>query len=66
MRVTSQLIDTATGTHLWAERYDRDLTDIFAVQDDITSRVAGLHGFELRFGPSEHGGLQVDLEGSRR
>src|SRR5260370_23251743 len=40
VRITSQLIDTATGTHLWAERYDRDLTDIFAVQDDITSCVA--------------------------
>ena len=39
VRITSQLIDIATGTHLWAERYDRDLTDIFAVQDDITSRV---------------------------
>src|ERR1700730_18169421 len=39
VRITSQLIDAATGTHLWAERYDRDLTDIFAVQDDITSRV---------------------------
>jgi adenylate cyclase len=39
VRITSQLIDTATGTHLWAERYDRDLTDIFTVQDDITSRV---------------------------
>jgi adenylate cyclase len=39
VRVGSQLIDIATGTHLWAERYDRDLTDIFAVQDDITSRV---------------------------
>src|SRR6202045_770319 len=40
VRITSQLIDTATGTHLLAERYDRDLTDIFAVQDDIASRVA--------------------------
>ncbi len=40
VRITSQLIDTAAGTHLWAERYDRDLTDIFAVQDDITSCVA--------------------------
>ncbi len=40
VRINSQLIDTETGTHLWAERYDRDLTDIFAVQDDITSRVA--------------------------
>src|SRR3954447_455138 len=40
VRITSQLIDTSTGTHLWADRYDRDLTDIFSVQDDITSRVA--------------------------
>ncbi|HJY48066.1 MAG TPA: hypothetical protein VJ349_05385, partial [Stellaceae bacterium] len=40
VRISSQLINTATGTHLWADRYDRDLTDIFAVQDDITSRVA--------------------------
>src|SRR5689334_19459927 len=39
VRISSQLIDIPTGTHLWAERYDRDLTDIFAVQDDITSRV---------------------------
>jgi adenylate cyclase len=39
VRISSQLIDISTGTHLWAERYDRDLTDIFAVQDDITSRV---------------------------
>jgi adenylate cyclase len=40
VRISSQLINIATGTHLWAERYDRDLTDIFVVQDDITSRVA--------------------------
>src|SRR5215472_8483454 len=40
LRVTTQLIDTATGMHLWAERYDRDMADVFEVQDDITSRVA--------------------------
>ena len=40
LRVTTQLIDTATGMHLWAERYDRDMADVFDVQDDITSRVA--------------------------
>jgi adenylate cyclase len=40
VRISGQLINIATGTHLWAERYDRDLTDIFAVQDDIASRVA--------------------------
>jgi TolB-like protein/class 3 adenylate cyclase len=40
-RITSQLVDAITGAHLWAERYDRDLSDIFAVQDEITATVAG-------------------------
>jgi TolB-like protein/DNA-binding winged helix-turn-helix (wHTH) protein len=40
IRITGQLIDAATGTHLWAERYDRDLSDIFALQDEITASVA--------------------------
>jgi TolB-like protein/Flp pilus assembly protein TadD len=39
VRTTSQLIDAETGKHLWADRYDRDLTDIFALQDEITRRV---------------------------
>jgi adenylate cyclase len=39
VRITAQLIDTTTGGHLWAERYDRDLTDIFEVQDDVTRRI---------------------------
>ncbi len=39
IRITGQLIDAGTGKHIWAERYDRDLQDIFAVQDDITERV---------------------------
>jgi adenylate cyclase len=39
VRVTAQLIEAATGSHLWAESYDRDLTDVFAVQDDITANV---------------------------
>src|SRR5262249_51174321 len=39
VRVTAQLIDTQTGAHLWAERYDRDLEDIFTVQDEITRRI---------------------------
>jgi len=36
IRITAQLIDAGTGTHVWAERYDRALDDIFAVQDEIT------------------------------
>ncbi|MEE8285614.1 MAG: adenylate/guanylate cyclase domain-containing protein [Gammaproteobacteria bacterium] len=39
LRITAQLIDTATGGHLWAERYDRDLTDIFEVQDEVTRKI---------------------------
>jgi adenylate cyclase len=40
VRVTAQLIDAATAAHLWAERYDRAITDIFALQDEITERIA--------------------------
>ncbi|MFP6735960.1 MAG: tetratricopeptide repeat protein [Rhodospirillales bacterium] len=41
VRITAQLIDGASGSHLWAEKYDRELADIFAVQDEITETVAG-------------------------
>ena len=41
VRITSQLIDAETGRHLWAERYDRPLDDIFALQDEITLNVVG-------------------------
>jgi TolB-like protein/Flp pilus assembly protein TadD len=47
VRITAQLIDAASGNHIWAERYDRDLDDIFAVQDDITERIAMAVGPEL-------------------
>lgn len=39
VRITAQLIDAATGHHLWAERYDRNLQDLFAVQDEITQHI---------------------------
>ncbi|SDJ53095.1 adenylate cyclase [Bradyrhizobium sp. Rc2d] len=42
IRITGQLIDALTGVHLWAERYDRDLSDIFAVQDEIAASVAAV------------------------
>jgi len=41
VRVTSQLIDAETGNHVWAERYDRSLEDIFELQDEITATIAG-------------------------
>jgi adenylate cyclase len=39
LRVTAQLIDAITGNHLWSERYDRNLEDIFAIQDEITLKI---------------------------
>jgi adenylate cyclase len=39
VRITAQLIDGATGGHVWADRYDRDLTDIFAIQDEISQAI---------------------------
>ena len=39
VRINAQLIDAITGHHLWAERYDRDLKDIFALQDEITQKI---------------------------
>jgi len=39
VRITGQLIDTVTGAHIWADRFERDLTDIFALQDDVTVAV---------------------------
>ncbi len=41
VRITAQLIDARNGAHLWADRYDRDLTDIFEVQDEVTRRIVG-------------------------
>ena len=39
VRITAQLVDATTGGHLWSERYDRDLKDIFALQDEITMKI---------------------------
>ena len=39
IRVTAQLVDATTGNHIWSERYDRELKDIFAVQDEITKKI---------------------------
>ena len=47
IRVTAQLIDAVTGNHLWGERYDRNLDDIFTIQDEITASVIGRIGPEL-------------------
>ncbi len=41
VRINAQLIDASSGGHLWADRYDRDLTDIFEVQDEVTREIVG-------------------------
>ncbi|WP_309662490.1 TIR domain-containing protein [Sphingomonas sp.] len=51
VRITAQLIDGATGDHLWAERYDRDLTDIFAIQDEISKAIVA--ALKLKLLPDE-------------
>jgi len=48
VRISAQLIDASNGTHLWAERYDRTLDDIFAVQDEITGTIVGALGETLQ------------------
>ena len=47
VRVNAQLVDAETGAHLWAERFDRDTSDLFAVQNEITSRIAVTLHLEL-------------------
>jgi adenylate cyclase len=51
VRITAQLIDATSGSHLWAERYDRDLTDIFAVQDEVTTQIVG--ALKVTLSPAE-------------
>jgi adenylate cyclase len=55
VRVTAQLIDAINGHHLWAERYDRDLKDVFAVQDEITLTI--LNALEVKLTEGEHARL---------
>ena len=54
VRVTAQLIDASTGRHLWADRYDREATGIFAIRDDITRSIAGtIGGLQGKVGQAE-------------
>ena len=75
VRVTVQLIDGETETHVWAERYDRKLEDIFAIQDEVTSAIAATlfgrveaarHGRVQRKPHRQHGCLRIrsDRQGS--
>ena len=47
VRVNAQLIDGETGAHLWADRFEEDLTDVFKLQDQVVARLANALGYEL-------------------
>ena len=51
VRITAQLIDAETGGHLWADRFDRELSDVFAVQDEVTRRI--VDALKIKLSPSE-------------
>jgi adenylate cyclase len=56
VRITTQLIDTQTGGHVWAERYDRELQDIFALQDEITQKI--VFALKVTLSPEEQARFQ--------
>jgi len=56
VRIVAQLIDGESGGHLWAERYDRDLTDVFAVQDEITHGI--VESLRVRLLPNERRAIE--------
>jgi adenylate cyclase len=60
--ITSQLIDTATGAHIWADRFDGALDDIFELQDQVASNVVGAIEPELRSSEIERANPQADRE----
>jgi adenylate cyclase len=57
VRINAQLIDGRTGGHVWAERYDRDLTDIFAIQDEITKEIVS--ALKLKLLPEEKKAIET-------
>ncbi len=48
IRITAQLVDTKTGVHLWADSFDREMEDIFAVQDEVTRKIAATLGITIQ------------------
>ena len=57
VRINAQLVDGKDGTHLWADRYDRDLTDIFAIQDEITKTI--VDQLKVRLLPKEKQAIEA-------
>ncbi len=72
VRITTQLVDALTGSHVWAERYDRDLKDVFAIQDDLARKIVsnlavrlteGERGRLVRHNPSNPEAYDLYLRG---
>ena len=57
LRVISRLINAADGIHLWSERFDRDLDDVFAVQDEIAKAAVSALGVRIKSGPADFAAL---------
>ncbi len=55
VRINAQLIDAVTGSHVWADRYDRDLNDIFAVQDEVTLEI--VNALKISLSPAERANI---------
>ena len=62
LRLNAQLIDTRTDTHVWAEQYDRDLNDLFAIQSEIAQKIAGR--LRAKISPAEK--LAIERKADRR
>jgi adenylate cyclase len=53
VRITAQLVDASSAGHIWAERYDRELTDVFAVQDEVTKEIVAALALNLTIGEEQ-------------
>ena len=63
VRVSAQLIDAATDAHLWTERFDRDMGDLFALQNEITARIASALRLQLYIAESRQSNQQSRRNG---
>jgi TolB-like protein len=59
VRINAQLIDAASGTHLWAQRYDRSLEDLFSVQDEVTQNIVAVLPARVQTAALEHASRKI-------
>ena len=66
LRIEAQLIDALSGHHVWAERYDRDLKDLFAVQDEVTLKILKAMQVKLTEGEVSRPDSEMEMFGKSR